>query len=156
TSHGVLLEYQLPLSSKRLDCMVCGKDTGHRQNAVIVELKQWERCNHAEAEKVVSSWVGGREREILHPSVQVGQYVQYLQDTHTAFYDGAEPVQLSGCSYLHNYASASDDPLRAPKFNDALLAYPLFDADATPNLSGYLADRLAGGDGRPVLDRIEQ
>ena len=25
--HGVLLEYQLPLSSRRLDCMVCGHDS---------------------------------------------------------------------------------------------------------------------------------
>jgi len=24
--HGVILEYQLPLTSKRLDCMICGKN----------------------------------------------------------------------------------------------------------------------------------
>jgi uncharacterized protein len=24
--HGILLEYQLPLSSKRIDCIVCGED----------------------------------------------------------------------------------------------------------------------------------
>ena len=24
--HGVLLEYQLPLTSRRLDCMICGRD----------------------------------------------------------------------------------------------------------------------------------
>ena len=41
----ILLEYQLPLSSKRIDCMVCGRDDGARDQAVIVELKQWERCN---------------------------------------------------------------------------------------------------------------
>src|SRR5438093_845405 len=105
TRHGVLLEYQLPLSSKRLDCLVCGKDPSRADNAVIVELKQWDRCDHAEPEKVVRSWVGGRERDVLHPSVQVGQYLQYLEDTHTAFYDGPTPVQLSGCAYLHNYAS---------------------------------------------------
>src|SRR5437867_10236758 len=42
--HGVLLEYQLPLSSKRIDCMVCGHDGNSAQQAVIVELKQWEHC----------------------------------------------------------------------------------------------------------------
>ena len=40
TDHGVILEYQLPLSSKRLDCLITGKDTNRRDNAVIVELKQ--------------------------------------------------------------------------------------------------------------------
>jgi len=45
--HGVILEYQLPVTSKRLDCLVCGKNTVDEENAVIVELKQWERCGEA-------------------------------------------------------------------------------------------------------------
>ena len=42
--HGVLLEYQLPLTSRRLDCMICGRDQQKDDNAVIIELKQWEKC----------------------------------------------------------------------------------------------------------------
>ena len=53
--HGILLEYQLPLSSRRIDCMVCGRDGQRVDNAVIVELKQWERCEPAEADKLVNS-----------------------------------------------------------------------------------------------------
>ena len=41
TDHGIILEYQLPQTSKRLDCLVCGRDSQMRDNAVIVELKQW-------------------------------------------------------------------------------------------------------------------
>jgi uncharacterized protein len=156
TQHGVLLEYQLPQSSKRLDCLVCGQDKDEADNAVIVELKQWERCEAASPQSLVRSWVGGRQREILHPSVQVGQYAQYLEDTHTAFYDGERPVRMSGCAYLHNYTSVPDDPLRSDKFNDVLAAYPCFDADAVDDLSAYLGGRLERGDGRRVLDRIEQ
>src|SRR3989442_6031334 len=63
--HGILLEYQLPLSSKRIDCIVCGRDDGELDQAVIVELKQWERCEPAEPDKVVLSWVGGRQRDVL-------------------------------------------------------------------------------------------
>src|SRR5512138_439256 len=40
---GVILEYQLPMTSKRLDCLVCGKDANAHDNAVIIELKQWDR-----------------------------------------------------------------------------------------------------------------
>ena len=43
--HGVILEYQLPLTSKRLDCLVMGKDHHENDNAVIIELKQWEKCD---------------------------------------------------------------------------------------------------------------
>src|SRR3989454_2007622 len=62
---GVLLEYQLPLSSKRIDCMVCGRDRSEADQAVVVELKQWDRCQSAEPDKLVRSWGGGRERENL-------------------------------------------------------------------------------------------
>ena len=153
--HGVLLEYQLPLTSKRLDCLVCGNDGVGAQQAVIVELKQWDKCMPSEADKLVRSWVGGRERELLHPSVQAGQYLQYLEDTHSAFYEGNSPIRLNACSYLHNYFAGSEDPIRSPKFAQALRSYPLFDADAVDGLQGYLKERLAGGQGRPVLDRVE-
>src|SRR5882672_7488318 len=56
--HGILLEYQLPLSSRRIDCMVCGRAEDDTDNAVIVELKQWERCDPTEPDKLVRSWLG--------------------------------------------------------------------------------------------------
>ncbi len=154
--HGILLEYQLPLSSKRLDCMVCGVDGGSADNAVIIELKQWERCEDADPDGMVSTWVGGAHRDVLHPSVQVGQYAQYLEDTHTAFHEGNAPVRVSACSFLHNYVPASDDPILAPKFREVLGNYPLFNADGVDALSEYLGDRLLGGHGERVLSRVEQ
>jgi hypothetical protein len=153
--HGILLEYQLPLSSRRIDCMVCGRDGDKVDNAVIVELKQWERCEPAEADKLVNSWVGGSRRDVLHPSVQVGQYRQYLEDTHAAFHEEPNVVQLSACSYLHNYLADTTDPLLAPKFADVLSSNPLFDSDGAESLGMYLSARLVGGNGRPVLQRVE-
>jgi uncharacterized protein len=153
--HGILLEYQLPLSSRRIDCMVCGRDGSNGDNAVIVELKQWERCEPAEADKLVNSWVGGSRLDVLHPSVQVGQYRQYLEDTHAAFHEEPSAVQLSACSYLHNYLADSTDPLLAPKFTDVLRSNPLFDSDGAESLGAYLTGRLAGGNRRPVLQRVE-
>jgi hypothetical protein len=98
TDHGVLLEYQLPLTSRRLDCMICGRDQYKNDSAIIIELKQWDKCEEANGENEVLTWVGGGKREVLHPSVQVGQYQMYLEDTHTAFYEN-DPVQLRACTY---------------------------------------------------------
>lgn len=39
--HGVILEYQLGNTSRRLDAMLTGHDTTSAENAVVVELKQW-------------------------------------------------------------------------------------------------------------------
>lgn len=153
--HGVLLEYQLPLSSKRLDFLICGLDENDQQRAVVVELKQWERCDSSQIDKLVCSWVGGKHRDVLHPSVQVDQYRQYLQDSHEAFH-ADDPIDLAACSYLHNYEFEPNDPLVAPKFASILHDAPLFAADATEELSDFLLDRLRNGKGRPVLDRIER
>src|SRR5882672_12290008 len=64
--NGVALELQLPLTSKRLDCLVTGHDK-QQENAVIVELKQWDQCEDGAGANELSTWVGGRVRDVLHP-----------------------------------------------------------------------------------------
>jgi len=156
TDHGVILEYQLPQTSKRLDFLVCGKDDVNRDNAVIVELKQWERCDQAEGENEVTTFVGGAMREVLHPSAQANQYRMYLQDNHTAFYDGFDPVALSSCSYLHNYRYVASDPLLDPRFRDLLGVCPLFSKDEVTRIKDFLVRRLSAGEGLEVLKRVEE
>ena len=151
---GVFLEYQLPLTSKRLDCIVCGDSESGEQNAVIIELKQWDKCAEAVGENLVTTWVGGAEREILHPSVQVRQYQLYLEDCHTAFQDSG--IRLSSCAYLHNYCPVSDDVIFSKSFREVLTASPLFTADDVEVLSTYLAEKVSAGNGLNILGRIEQ
>ena len=156
TDHGVVLEYQLPLTSRRLDCLVCGRDSERQDNAVIVELKQWDRCRASDGENLVSTWVGGAERDMLHPSAQVGQYRSYLADAHTAFYEGPAPIRLSSCAYLHNYRAEAGDALFAERYRGILDRSPAFTADDVDPLADYLTRRLEIGDGLDVLERVEQ
>lgn len=154
--HGIILEYQLPLTSKRLDCLISGRNAKNEDNAVIVELKQWDKCQPSDAENEVSTWINGALRDILHPSVQVGQYKLYLEDTHTAFYDGANPVQLHSCAYLHNYHYDADDAIFDSKFDLAIKRNPVFTADDVDKLKNYLVTNLSKGNGLEVLKKIEQ
>jgi len=155
TDHGVILEYQLPLSSLRLDCLICGKNNFLVDNAIIIELKQWNKCQDADGENEVTTWVGGQLKEVLHPSVQVGRYKSYLQDVHTAFYE-ENPISLFACTYLHNYNYYSSDIIFSKKFEKCLIDYPLFTADDVEKLKSYLSDRLQKGEGIDVLKRIEK
>lgn len=156
TDHGILLEYQLPLSSKRLDCMVCGRNHDGLDNAVIVELKQWGKCREAVGENELATVLAGGYKDVLHPSAQVGYYRQYLRDTHTAFYESNNPVTLHSCAYLHNYSSEKNDVLFAPKFNSIIAASPVFTADDFDNICDYLGQRLGRGQGMDVLQRVEE
>jgi len=154
--HGILLEYQLPMSSKRLDCMITGQDADQRDNAVILELKQWEKCGDAGAENLVTSYVGHRERDLLHPSAQVQQYQRYLEDSHTAFYEPPAPIKLASCAYLHNYVAGAKDVLLAERFRPIRDASPLFTADDVEPLQAFLLQRVREGRGEPALRRVEQ
>jgi hypothetical protein len=119
-------------------------------------LKQWEKCEEAAGENEVITWVGGSKREVLHPSVQVGQYRLYLQDTHTAFYEEPNPVHLDSCTYLHNYNYYDQDVIFSDKFRLAIAENPIFTADDVEKLKSYLEGRLSRGEGNDVLIRIEQ
>lgn len=154
--HGVILEYQLPSTSKRLDFLICGRNTSGGDEAVIVELKQWSECRPSNAEGLVNTWINGQDRDIQHPSVQVHQYQQYLADTHSAFYVDADPIRLRACSYLHNYELQPNDVLMDAKFSTVLEQCPVFDMDAVERLQQYLKARLDAGKGEKVLTRIEQ
>jgi len=154
--HGILLEYQLPLTSRRLDFMITGKGQSNADNAVIVELKQWDKCGTAEGENEVLTFVGGGQREVLHPSAQVGRYRMYLSDTHTAFHEGKMPVSLTACAYLHNYPHDPEDVLYDEKFEEVLSSDPIFTMDEAPDLMGYLKERLCAGQGMEVLKRVEE
>ena len=112
-----------------------------------MELKQWSECEAADAEGLVTTWVGGKNRELAHPSVQVGQYQQYLADTHSAFYEGDHPIRLGACSYLHNYQIQPNDVLLAPKFSATIANYPVFGSDGVDGLADYLRSRLEAGNG---------
>lgn len=153
--NGVLLEFQLPATSRRLDCMFTGRDRQNVANAVIVELKQWETATESDGDHVLT-FVGGAHRDVLHPSAQVGGYCRYLTDTHTAFDQVADSISLAACSYLHNYTIQAGDPLLAPKFNTLIKEYPLYSAEDSKQLITDLNNRLGAGQGLPILDRIER
>ena len=149
---GVVLEYQLPLSSRRLDCMLTGVDVDARPQAVIVELKQWDAASASAIDGCVTTYVGGRQRDVLHPSVQVGQYQQYLQDNQTVF--TSQAVGIGSCSYLHNLQYDPASELFSARHHEALDAYPLFTGDQSPQLAEYVVARVGRGNGQQVLATV--
>ncbi|KAA1420688.1 DUF2075 domain-containing protein [Mumia zhuanghuii] len=98
-----LVEYQLPLTSKRADVVLCG--THPRTGAasyVIVELKQWTRAHLIEDAIDVVELDGSGER--LHPVEQVRRYCTHLGDFAAVLANNDD--QLAGVAYLHNATDA--------------------------------------------------
>lgn len=74
-----LIEHKLPLSTKRTDAILAGvhPKTG-RSSYLVVELKQWSTVRPFQDSPSLVDVDGGRYSPVLHPSLQVGGYVDYL------------------------------------------------------------------------------
>lgn len=150
---GILLEYQLPLSSKRIDAILTGCDAT-RDRAVIVELKQWSTSTLGSSGDLLKTWVGGNHRDVLHPSVQANQYRRYLEDMHEVFHATEDKVALEACAYLHNYRPVSNDALFDDRSESVRNLAPIFTSGDVPLLARHLSHRLSHGEGERVMGRL--
>jgi len=153
---GVLIEYQLPGSSMRLDFMITGKDKFLNKNAVIVELKQWDKVEESNTERQVYTYTGGALREVNHPAVQVSNYKRYLEDYHSAFHKEIKnTIKLYACSYLHNYNLSSNDKLMDAKFKTYTDDTPVFTARDVKNIGRFIKNNVEKGQGLELIEHIE-
>lgn len=110
----MLLEYRLPLTSKRADVVLAGRHPRTGQPSyVIIELKQWSQAERLDRSDTLFRVAPHLNREYLHPGLQVDGYCEYLADftTHLAETEHS----LVGAAYLHNATdSGVADILAAP------------------------------------------
>jgi uncharacterized protein len=142
---SVILEYMLPLSSKRLDAIILGNDGAGLGNAVVIELKQWRR---AEITSVEDRLVNLGGHLTLHPQQQVAQYVMYLRDFHPLV--DQHRLTIDGGAYLHN-ADSADARVMQLSFLSDLRDFPLFTLDDRDHLVEFLRTRVGAGNGMKVL-----
>lgn len=81
---GILIEYIIPSTSKRVDFIISGRDGQGRANVLIVELKQWEKAFATDREEVVNTFLSNSYREVVHPSYQAFSYKKYISDMNEA------------------------------------------------------------------------
>jgi len=149
---GILVELQLPLTSRRLDCLITGSDPERGDSGVIIELKQWTMIGRSTVTDCVTVAYGARVVDALHPSRQVERYQRYLLDTHPAFTDGG--VALDACSYLHNATFDPTSPLFEATFATLTDAYPTFTGDEADRLAAFLDARISGPDDGSILELV--
>ena len=104
----LLLEYELPYSSQRIDVLLFGESSEKQGNVVILELKQWsnDKVTVAPSEGNVIADYGNFRKEQAHPSLQVQGYYFHLKDFLHIFNEKKAP-ELSGSTYAFNYSKTN-------------------------------------------------
>ena len=76
----IAIEYQIPLTAKRIDFIIAGLDNQNKENLVLIELKQWEEAMQTSRNGIVTTYVGNMIRSVPHPSYQVYSYAKMLEN----------------------------------------------------------------------------
>lgn len=107
---GVAIEFNIPMTSKRIDFILSGRDRNKKDSVVIIELKQWEYCEAVEGKDgIVSTFTGHAIREVTHPSYQAMSYANLIKDFNETVQ--LEDIGLYPCAFLHNYVLSENDPI---------------------------------------------
>jgi len=151
----VTFEYQVPYTSRRIDCLLFGKDNNDRGIVVHIEMKQWEKVEALDIEgNFVETYVGGSTRKVAHPSQQVEGYHDYMFGFIEVFEENQ--LDLVGCSYCPNYRKDIGEGLFNPIYNKILERYPIYTHEDVELLSKRLKELLGKGDGFDIFNKFMQ
>lgn len=148
---GVSIEYQIPLTSKRIDFIISGVDNNGSSSIVIVELKQWQSAKLTNKDGVVVTRFEHGEAETAHPSYQAWSYAATLNDYNTTVQD--DGIGLHPCAYLHNYQE--DNILNNPFYSYYLNLAPAFFKKDAQKLRDFIKKYITQGDDRDLMYKIE-
>lgn len=151
----IVVEYELPYASQRIDVLLFGCDVGGRENIAIMELKQWSNDNvkNSESEGNIIVNYGRFKKEQPHPSLQVQGYYFGLKDFVKIFEEKNAP-ELSASVYAHNYSKQKDAVLLSSTFAKLVETFPIFTKEEAIELGRYLKERLQGGKGQTVYEHF--
>jgi len=149
---GVLVEFGLPSTSKRIDFIIAGRDEQDNKNFIIVELKQWTEAESTDKEDVVVTPYFGRALT-THPSYQASSYKSYLSDFNENVYSGK--LYPYSCAYLHNYIEKDPEPLKADNYAQSVSDSPLYFQRDHTKLQEFIYRHVGKGRGTEILYEIE-
>ncbi|MGW1868100.1 DNA/RNA helicase domain-containing protein [Streptomyces mauvecolor] len=147
----MLLEYGLPLTSKRADVVLAGvHPISGAPSYIVVELKQWSEA-YPEEDDPLRCRVPSYPAPVLNPIEQVRGYCDYLVSFNGAL--ERNPEAVTGVAYLHNATEFGVGGLREVTEDHH---GRMFTGDQRGAFLDYLRARLAPKPGAGAADDLLQ
>lgn len=150
----VVLEYNLPMTSSRIDFMLCGYNCENKKNILIIELKQWSKVNEVkDSEILLETYVGNGLKKVIHPSYQAWTYKMLLKDFNQNIQENN--IIVDACSILHNYIPNNNDPILDDKFSELIKETSIFFKDDEDKLIELMNKKFCYGDNFSIIEEID-
>ncbi|MBR3392664.1 MAG: DUF2075 domain-containing protein [Firmicutes bacterium] len=150
---SLAIEYQIPLTSKRVDFLLAGKDGIGTENVVVVELKQWQDSGKTSRPDVVTAFTGGANRAVCHPSYQAYSYAKIIENFNEEVY--RNDIRLRPCAYLHNYLEVNRSHIDNVLYHEAVSLAPVFLQEDVDKLRTFIKTYIKEKDGNDLLMKID-
>ncbi len=149
----VAVEYQIPLTSKRVDFLISGLDKDNQATILAIELKQWDKAEVTNLENCVKTYVNGQNGVHPHPSQQILSYCQLIQNLNETVQ--RDHVNIVPCAFLHNYPSNNKDVLEDTRYSYVVSKAPLFYKDGREQLAEFIKSHVLKPSDKDLFEIIE-
>lgn len=153
---GVLIEYKLPATSRRVDFIVTGHNSEGKPGFVIIELKQWSDAQAIKDKPgiVIANVSGNYRGETNHPSYQAWSYRMFLDN----MLDSVQKHHLhsEACACMHNYPyqGLHQDDLAVEPNEKLVEETPIFGKHDGQALGKFVRDTVGGGNGEKIMELL--
>lgn len=148
----IAIEYQIPLTSKRIDFIISGVDDNQRSNIVIIELKQWEQAKLSQKSGIIQTRFQHGESETAHPSYQAWSYAYMLQNYNETVCE--QDIRLMPCAFLHNYQE--DHIISNECYAEYIAKAPLFLKSDAGKLQDFIKKYIKYGSKEDIVWLIDK
>ena len=131
---GVAIEYQIPLTAKRIDFIISGLNAKKKEQIIIIELKQWDEAEPTQKPGIVVARFQHGKAEVAHPSYQAWSYAYMLSNYNLTIQERG--IEICPCAYLHNYMP--DGMINGQLYQDYVVKAPVFLKNDAARLQDYI------------------
>lgn len=149
----ITLEYNIPLTSNRIDLILSGFNYNKEPVLLVFELKQWSNVSCVEnSEYLVETFLNSSIQKVVHPGYQVWSYTEILKDYNKYIQDNK--IKIFPCLLMHNYKISENEVLLNVKFDIFMKNIYFFDNDRK-KLIDFLKSTIYYGDNGTIIKKID-
>jgi uncharacterized protein len=150
----IAIEFNIPMTSNRIDFMISGFDEQNLGKVIIIELKRWQKVEIVTTKDgIVKTALGGGIHETTHPSYQVWSYKHLLEEFNETIRQ--DKISLLPCSFLHNMGVEEGEKLKHSHYKQYTDEAPIYLKNDYDLLKSFIEKTIKIGDDEKVLFKLD-